>query len=51
MNRDVRYTENDTICPHCGGNITPHSPGDKIIFWCNNCGSNNRYEKPSINVM
>lgn len=51
MNSDVRYNENDTTCPHCGGSITPHSSGDKTIYWCDNCGSNNRYEKPSVNVV
>lgn len=46
----MRYTEEDKICAHCGGEISPHSVGNGVKFWCDNCGSNNKDEPPSVIV-
>jgi Zn finger protein HypA/HybF involved in hydrogenase expression len=44
-----KYT-NNCSCTHCGGDVTPHSAGDKIIYWCDNCGSNDDTTPPNINI-
>lgn len=45
-----RYTDEDTKCPHCGGNIYGHVCGGKVVYWCDKCGSNNRFTPPNISV-
>jgi len=46
----MKYTKEDKTCPHCGGNIEPNCCGDKIIYWCNICGSNDKDTPPNINI-
>ena len=46
----MKYTNEDKTCTHCGGEISGHSCGDRIIYWCDDCGSNNKEEKPNIVV-
>jgi len=46
----MKYTENDKECPHCGGIISAHCAGTKIIYWCDGCGSNNKEKPPSIGI-
>ena len=45
-----RYTESDKICSHCEGEINGHCCGDRIIRWCDVCGSNDKDSPPSITV-
>jgi hypothetical protein len=44
------YSYKDKICPHCGGNLSGHLHGDKVIIWCDNCGSNNKNVPPSVGI-
>ena len=46
----MNYTEEDKTCPHCGGNIEAHCCGDKIIYWCNICGSNDSENPPNVKI-
>jgi len=46
----MSYTHKDTVCPHCDGEITGHGCGDKVIYWCDSCGSNNRESPPYIGI-
>ena len=43
------YKEGDK-CNHCGGNISPNCCGDKIKYWCDDCGSNNPSSLPNISI-
>jgi len=50
-NREIkRYTEKDKICPHCGGEISGNCCGERVIYWCEVCGSNNPKTPPNINL-
>ena len=40
----------DDKCTHCGGNISPNLVGTKVIYWCDDCGSNNPSNPPSVTV-
>ena len=42
------YTARDKKCPHCGGDIEGHSCGNKVVYWCKNCGSNSKNCQPRI---
>lgn len=44
----MKYTENDKSCLHCGGNVTGHICGEKVIRWCDKCGSNDTERPPSV---
>jgi formamidopyrimidine-DNA glycosylase len=44
------YTNEDKICPHCGGDISGHCCSEVVVYWCDNCGSNDRNVKPNINI-
>jgi len=35
----MEYDKNDTECSHCRGKISGNCCGDKIIYWCEDCGS------------
>lgn len=45
-----RYTSDDKICPHCGGNLSPHSTYGGAIIWCDICGSNSPEIPPNISI-
>lgn len=44
------YTNKDKECPHCGGKIEGHCGGEKAIYWCDKCGSNNKERPPNIKI-
>jgi len=44
----MKYTEKNIICKHCNGKVTPHCCGKKIIYWCDNCGSNDSIKPPNV---
>ena len=44
----MNYTKDDKQCNHCGGAISGHCCGDFIIFWCNECGSNDPTTQPKV---
>lgn len=46
----MKYTNEDKKCSHCSGEIQAHCCGDKIIYWCKNCGSNDKECPPNISI-
>lgn len=44
-----KYQQGDK-CSHCGGNVSAHCCGERIIYWCDSCGSNNRKYSPNIEI-
>lgn len=49
----AHYILKDKQCPHCGGNIISVVIGSLdvvIMYWCEDCGSNNRFKKPNIKI-
>jgi hypothetical protein len=44
-----KYREGDK-CAHCGGQISPHGTFGGVIYWCDDCGSNNPSSPPNVNV-
>ncbi|MCK5605571.1 hypothetical protein KAR91_27000 [Candidatus Pacearchaeota archaeon] len=50
MEMRMLYTKDDKVCPHCHGDISGHCCGERIIFWCDDCGSNNKEVPPSMSI-
>jgi predicted RNA-binding Zn-ribbon protein involved in translation (DUF1610 family) len=46
----TKYTKDDVKCPHCGGFISAHCAGVNIIYWCDDCGSNNPQTPPNVTL-
>lgn len=44
------YTSEDKNCTHCGGYLSDHSAGERIIRWCDDCGSNNPKFPPNVTL-
>lgn len=45
-----KYGPEDKECAHCKGNLSNHACGDRIIKWCDDCGSNSPENPPNIKV-
>ena len=46
----MKYSQEDTVCTHCGGEVNGHSCGDKVVRWCDVCGSNDKDAPPYIGI-
>jgi len=44
------YTKEDKECTHCGGNVSGNCCGERIIYWCDDCGSNNKLFAPNVKL-
>lgn len=44
------YTKEDKECPHCGGEIRGHCCGERTLYYCENCGSNDKKTPPNIKL-
>lgn len=45
----ARFTK-EQPCPYCHGTIYPNCAGDKVIYWCNVCGSNDDSQPAQIGI-
>lgn len=44
------YTKEDTECTHCHGKIKGHLAGETVMYWCDDCGSNNPSKKSNVEL-
>lgn len=45
----TKYSVGD-LCTHCGGKVTQHCAGERIVLWCDDCGSNNPSSAPNVTL-
>ena len=46
----IKKAKDGKKCPHCGGEIKGHCCGNFIVYWCEECGSNNPLKKLNIKI-
>ena len=46
----MRHSSNIIKCSHCKGNVSGHLCGDRVIYWCDECGANDKDVPPDVSI-